>query len=135
MGPAEYFGLLGVPTITYYVATQLGAAETALFLSNLVVQLVLFVTVALIPTIVSRKMMWVDLAWPWGLFCIGVQLYSFGDGDWWRKAMISSCFLFCGLRMGLGGLTMIPFKKNDFPRCVARPRSPCLRLRLWCCYT
>jgi hypothetical protein len=56
------------------------------------------------------------VAWPWGLFAIGVQLYSHGTGNWYRTAMISSSFMFAGLRMGLGALLMVPKKKSDFPR-------------------
>ena len=59
---------------------------------------------------------WVDVAWPWGLFAIGVQLYTHGTGNWYRTAMISSSFMFAGLRMGLGALLMVPKKKSDFPR-------------------
>lgn len=116
MGPTELFGLIGVPALTGWVASQLGAAELSMFTNNALVQCTLFLVVALIPTYLTRKMMWVDIAWPWGLFAIGVHLFVFGDGDWYRKAMIASCFVFCGLRMGLGALAMVPFKKKDFPR-------------------
>lgn len=102
MGPTEFFGLLGVPALTYWVSTQLGEAQSALFVSNLALQCAGFLAVALIPCYFTRKMMWVDVAWPWGLFAIGVQLYVHGTGEWYRKTMISSSFVLCGLRMGLG---------------------------------
>ena len=116
MGPNELFGLLGVPALTYWVATQLGLEQAALFLSNLMLQWCGFLLVALVPCYITRKMMWVDVAWPWGLFAIGVQLYMHGTGEWYRKAMISSSFVLCELRMGLGALVMVPRKKKDFPR-------------------
>ena len=34
MGPTEFFGLLGVPALTYWVSTQLGEAQSALFVSE-----------------------------------------------------------------------------------------------------
>jgi len=70
----------------------------------------------MIPCYVTRKMMWFDIAWPFGLAAIGAQLYVFGTGDWYRKAMISSSFALCGLRMGLGALAMVPRRTSDFPR-------------------
>ena len=116
MGPFEFFGLVGVPAPTGWASTQLGEAQAALFLNNLALQWGGFLAVALIPCYVTRKMMWVDVAWPWGLFAIGVQLYACGSGEWHRKAMISSSFVLCGLRMGVGALAMVPRKKSDFPR-------------------
>ena len=119
MGPVELFGLVGVPALTCWVSTQLGEAQAALFLVNLLLQCAGFVVVALLPCYATRKMMWVDVAWPWGLFAIGVQLYTHGSGDWGRKAMISSSFVLCGLRMGIGALVLVPLahrKKKDLPR-------------------
>jgi len=75
-------------------------------LVNGVLQLVLFVLVACIPAWKTGRMSYVDIAWPWGLVLIGVVTFTMGEGYWLRKLLVSSVYLFMGLRMGLGAVKL-----------------------------
>ena len=39
-----------------------------------------FLLVACIPAYFTKKMYWVDVAWPWGLVIIGALAFFLGDG-------------------------------------------------------
>lgn len=72
----------------------------------------------MIPGMITGRLSYVDIAWPWGLFSIGVITLVFGDGTPWRKNIVGTIFLFIGGRMGLGALkfySMGVFNK-EFPR-------------------
>eukprot|EP00164_Ancoracysta_twista_P001140 GFYU01001494.1.p1 GENE.GFYU01001494.1~~GFYU01001494.1.p1 ORF type:complete len:313 (+),score=94.84 GFYU01001494.1:143-1081(+) len=71
---------------------------------NLILQHVLFLFTALIPAYMTKRMSWVDIAWPWGLVLLGAQAGLYGTGFWIRKYAITAMFLAAGLRMGLGAL-------------------------------
>ena len=49
-------------------------------LVNGVLQLLLFLVVACIPALFTKKMSYVDIAWPWGLVLIGVLALLLGEG-------------------------------------------------------
>jgi len=85
---------------------------------NFVGQIFLFVVVACIPAYKTGRMSYVDIAWPWGLVLIGVLTYFYSAGHWLRLLIISSAYIFIGLRMGLGALKMwkIGWLKTEFPR-------------------
>ena len=101
----------------------LGAASDTLFtllLVNAAVQVVWFMLVAVIPTLRTGRMSWVDIAWPFGVFFIGVAAFFLGDGDWIRRAAVGGVYAFIGLRMGIGAIAMglktgVIFK-TEFPR-------------------
>jgi steroid 5-alpha reductase family enzyme len=61
-------------------------------------------------------MRFVDIAWPFGLVFLSVFAFIFGTAPLLRKSLICSCYLFQGLRMGMGSLKTIPYMKSDFPR-------------------
>lgn len=93
---------------------------TNLLLSNAMLQLVLFVSVACVPFLRTGRMSYVDIAWPFGVALIGVQIILFGDADYMRRLVIGGIYLFIGLRMGIGAVVMgkttgIIFK-TEFPR-------------------
>ena len=96
------------------------ASLTNLLLINALVQLILFVVVACIPFLRTGRMSYVDIAWPFGVALIGVQLLLFADGNFERKIVVGAVYLFIGLRMGIGAVTMARktgvIFKTEFPR-------------------
>ncbi|KAL4497902.1 hypothetical protein ABPG72_014759 [Tetrahymena utriculariae] len=92
------------------------------FIRNLIVQLCIFIPVACIPAFLTKKMWFVDIAWPCGLTAIAVQiLFFFPAPSTWHRTFIGVCYLFQGGRMFLGALGMVfrgvwSLQKPDLPR-------------------
>lgn len=85
---------------------------------NAMGQILLFVIVACIPAWKTGRMSYVDIAWPWGLVLIGILTYFLSTGHWLRVLIISTSYIFIGLRMGLGALKMwrSGWLNTEFPR-------------------
>jgi steroid 5-alpha reductase family enzyme len=85
---------------------------------NLIVQLLLFGLVACWPIWKTGRLSYVDIAWPWGLVCIGILTLIFSDGYFWRVRIIAGAYIFIGLRMGLGALELWQkgYMQKEFPR-------------------
>lgn len=83
-------------------------------------QVLLFVLVALIPFFKTRRVSYVDIAWPFGVALIGALILAMGDAPLPRRAAAGGAYLFIGLRMGIGALTMATktgiIFKTEFPR-------------------
>lgn len=75
-------------------------------LVNGVLQIFLFLVVACIPAYFTKKMSFVDIAWPWGLVLIGILVLFLGEGYRPRIYMVAGMYLFSGLRMGIGALIL-----------------------------
>ncbi len=75
-------------------------------LVNGVLQLLLFLVVACVPALFTKKMSYVDIAWPWGLVLIGVLALLLGQGYKPRIYLVAGMYLFSGLRMGIGALIL-----------------------------
>ena len=75
-------------------------------LVNGVLQLLLFLVVACIPAFLTKKMSYVDIAWPWGLVLIGILALLLGTGYKPRIYLVAGMYLFSGLRMGIGALIL-----------------------------
>lgn len=92
----------------------------SMLLINGALQLVLFTLVACIPYLRTGRMSWVDIAWPFGVALIGVQIILLGDGNLMRKLVVGAVYLMIGLRMGIGALTMAKTTgvifRTEFPR-------------------
>lgn len=71
----------------------------AFTIGNLVVQAVLFLLICIIPALKTGRMSYVDVAWPLGLFFIGVQVLFFSDELTLRSYTIAGLYLFAGGRM------------------------------------
>lgn len=91
-----------------------------LLITNAIVQLALFIVVACLPFLRTGRMSFVDIAWPFGVALIGVQILLLTDGDTIRNMVIGGIYLFIGLRMGIGAVTMAKTTgvifKTEFPR-------------------
>lgn len=89
-----------------------------LFTFNFITQLLLFALVVCIPIWRTGRMSYVDIGWPWGLFCIGVLTLVFGEGYLWRVRIVGAVYIFIGARMGIGALQLWwkGYMKKEFPR-------------------
>jgi steroid 5-alpha reductase family enzyme len=91
-----------------------------LLLVNGVIQITLFTLVACIPFLRTKRVSYVDIAWPFGVALIGFQILLMGDADFIRKLIVGSIYVFIGLRMGIGALVMASktgvIFKTEFPR-------------------
>ena len=87
-------------------------------LVNLVTQLLVFLFAACIPAYLTKRMSYVDIAWPFGLISIGIITLFFGEGYVPRKIIISSLYLIAGLRMGFGALLLLKkgYLNKELPR-------------------
>jgi steroid 5-alpha reductase family enzyme len=99
---ASYVPMLAV--IAVLIATP---GWSSFAIGNLAVQAVLFTTIAAIPAHRTGKMSYVDIAWPWGLVAIGLQVTIYAPRFGPAVVAISAAYLAVGLRMGLPGLVYI----------------------------
>lgn len=77
-----------------------------LLMVNGIAQGILFLCVACIPFLVTKRMSWVDFAWPWGVAVIGGMILLLADGDPLKKYVVGAVYLFIGLRMGIWAISM-----------------------------
>ena len=73
-------------------------ALVSLLLVNSVVQLALFILVACIPFLRTKRVSYVDIAWPFGVALIGVQILLMGDTDVTRQLLVGGIYLFIGFK-------------------------------------
>lgn len=117
---------LSVVFLAIWSVAMFAANETmvSMMLVNGAVQLVFFILIACIPFLITGRMSYVDIAWPFGVAFIGVLILLMGDGNVIRKSVVGGVYLLIGLRMGLGALTMARSTgvifKTEFPRYVYR---------------
>lgn len=97
----------------------LAATPTRQFAAtNLVVQAVLCLFVACIPAYRTGVMAYVDIAWPWGLAAIGVQVLVFADDRTPAVIALAGVYVAMGARMGVWMVRhmLAGFPADDLPR-------------------
>ena len=77
-----------------------------IYLINGIIQLVLFGIIVFYPIWKTETLSFVDIAWPWGLVCIGLVTLFLGKGYSWRVWGIGGLYIFMGLRMGIGAIQL-----------------------------
>jgi steroid 5-alpha reductase family enzyme len=95
------------PFIICFIILYLSETFNVISSINGLTQLILFIIVVSIPAFITKRMSYVDIAWPWGLVCIGVLVLMNGEGYWIRKYIISGMYLIAGLRMGIGAIILL----------------------------
>jgi len=99
---ASYIPALGI------VAISIAARPLSSFaIGNLATQAVLFTALAVIPAYRTGRMSYVDIAWPWGLVAIGLQVPVYAPRFGPASAAITAAYLAIGLRMGIPGLVYL----------------------------
>jgi len=99
------FLALGFFILCLLLSPQLSAAASI----NAILQLVVFLLLAHVPALMTGRMSYVDLAWPWGLVALGLQplLSPTPDQAWLdRRTLVAAAYTFAGLRMGLGAVAL-----------------------------
>ena len=89
----------------FYVIYQVEIFQEMVLVNGLL-QLLLFLVVACIPALFTKRMSFVDIAWPWGLVLIGILVLILGEGYKPRIYMVAGMYLCSGLRMGIGALIL-----------------------------
>ena len=75
-------------------------------LTNAINQIIIFLVTAHVPALITGRMSYVDIAWPWGLISIGLlPLFSPPDVFTVRTYLVMSAFILAGGRMALGKTT------------------------------
>lgn len=103
-----------IPAVMLFVSQKFQGAA----LLNGVLQLVVFICTANVPALMTKRMSYVDIAWPWGLVTIGLMPLISGQTMDKRTILISGAYFFAGFRMGMGALVFF-FKgllQKEFPR-------------------
>ena len=114
-----------LPFIICFVILCVSNTFKPISLINGFTQLILFAIVVCIPALITKRMSYVDIGWPWGLVCIGVLVLINGEGYWVRKYIISGMYLIAGLRMGIGALILL--KKGHLNNELSRYKYQRLR--------
>ncbi|TDJ04419.1 MAG: DUF1295 domain-containing protein [Deltaproteobacteria bacterium] len=81
-------------------------------------QFLIFLLLANLPAFFTKRMSYVDIAWPWGLVLIGILGLTINHGYWPRQLLISIPFIIAGSRMGIGALFLLykGHMKREMPR-------------------
>ena len=89
------------------IVLYLNSTDSVPTVTNAINQVIIFLVTAHVPALVTGRMSYVDIAWPWGLMAIGVlPLFSPPDEFTLRAYLVMSAFILAGGRMALG--------KNNF---------------------
>ncbi len=99
-----------IPLIPYSVGMAILLAQSnfhRILYLNLLFQSILFLFVVCIPIYRTRRMSYVDIAWPWGLVIIGIVNYTFNEGSELMLLISTSMVSIIGLRMGIGALSLL----------------------------
>ena len=96
------------PIVALFISNRFVAPAVA----NAAIQTLWFAISVHIPALITGRMSYVDIAWPWGLVVIGLLpiFHPSSNVSWWplnRANLVSAAYLLAGLRMGLGGIRFL----------------------------
>jgi len=118
--------LMSIPPV---VVLLLSEKIVLMATTNCILQLLLFLLTANIPALITGRMSYVDIAWPWGLVTIGTVPLLTGvqsplQGGIDRGQLVMLAYLVSGLRMGLGAVVMATFGhlNKELPRYLFQRR-------------
>lgn len=87
----------------YLLYVLLPSPAADLFTTNAWRQVMLFIPVVQLPLLLTGKMAYVDIGWPWGLVLLAINGVSLGQGWWLRRYIVCFLMFVHGGRMCLGG--------------------------------
>ena len=105
-----------LPTIAVLLFSNSFAGPAGI---NCIIQLVIFTLTANLPALVTGRMAYVDIAWPWGLIAIGgLPFLSEGLENGHRGKIVMAAYLVAGFRMALGAAVLFftGHLQKEFPR-------------------
>ena len=108
--------LMSLPPVMVLLLSS-NFASTAII--NGVLQFFVFLLTANIPALITGRMSYVDIAWPWGLVTIGLMpLLSDVQENSRRANFVMAAYLVAGLRMAFGGAVLFFTGRlqQEFPR-------------------
>ena len=90
------------PTVLAFLVTSQFHSPS---LTNMILQTLVFLLTAHLPCLLTGRMSYVDIAWPWGLLTIGLlPLISPPQVSSVRTHLVMAAYLLAGFRMALGKL-------------------------------
>ena len=96
--------LSSLPYLAVFALLAITPTFSSFIWTNAAVQSVLFLFVVILPAIRTKRMSYVDIGWPLGLFLIGIQVLIFTPELTWRSGIIAAMYLFVGGRMSVMAL-------------------------------
>jgi len=113
------------PVVILLLSNKLSLMAT----TNCLLQVVLFLLTANVPALLTGRMSYVDIAWPWGL--VTISTIPLVTGAHWplhasltRGNIVMMAYLVSGLRMGLGAVVMATYGhlNTELPRYLFQRR-------------
>jgi len=117
--------LISIPPVVILLMSNRFALLAA---TNCICQLAVFLLTANIPALLTGRMSYVDIAWPWGLVTIGLSPMLAGTHwpvlELGRENLVMVAYLVSGLRMGLGALVLaaLGHLSKEMPRYLFQRR-------------
>ena len=101
-----------------FAALAFNSPTRAFALSNLLVQLLIFLLSANLPAWRNNRLSYVDFAWPAGLTAIGLQTFWFAEARMLPVLVVAGIYLLVGLRMAVWAVHMYKpgVLTRDLPR-------------------
>ena len=93
------------PTVLMFLLTSEFQGPSV---TNNILQTLVFLLTAHLPCLLTGRMSYVDIAWPWGLLTIGLlPIISPPPVSSARTYLVMAAYLLAGFRMALGKLVMV----------------------------
>ena len=112
-----------IPTVVTLILTNKFSSVT---LTNMVLQTVVFLLTAHLPALLTGRMSYVDIAWPWGLVTLSLlPLLSPPPVPLTTRAcIVMAAYFLAGFRMALGRRKSVYFENSQATNSRGRDRFP-----------